>query len=101
LRGNMTVKVIGLIELIDSDAFEQYRRQVGQTVALYKGSINTRGVVNELFWNELHCAPFGAFVELSFLNQEDAHAWAHSPEYQNLVAIRNKAMKLTLFSASI
>jgi uncharacterized protein (DUF1330 family) len=97
----MTVKVIGLIELTDQAAFEQYRSQVGQTVALYKGSVDVRGVVNALFWNELDCAPFSAFVELSFSSQEDAHAWAHSPEYQALVAIRNKAMKLTLFSASI
>ena len=97
----MTVKVIGLIELTDSDAFEQYRSQVGQTVALYRGSIDARGIVNELFWNELDCTTFGAYVELSFSSQEDAHAWAHSPEYQALVAIRNQAMKLTLFSASI
>jgi uncharacterized protein (DUF1330 family) len=97
----MTVKVIGLIELTDQDAFEQYRSQVGKTVALYKGTIDARGLVNEFFWNELHCAPFSAFVELSFASQEDAHAWAHSPEYQAIVAIRNKAMKLTLFSASI
>jgi uncharacterized protein (DUF1330 family) len=97
----MPVKVIGLIELTDQAAFEQYRSQVGQTVALYKGSIHARGIVNELFWNELDCAPFSTFVELHFSSQEDAHAWAHSPEYQALVATRNQAMKLTLFSASI
>ena len=97
----MTVKVIGLIELTDQNAFEQYRKQVGQTVELYKGSILHRGSVTEVFWNELNCAKFSSFVELSFPNQEDAHAWAHSPEYQTLVAIRNKAMKLTLFAATI
>jgi uncharacterized protein (DUF1330 family) len=97
----MTVKVIGLIELIDQNAFEQYRKQVGQTVELYKGSILHRGSVTEVFWNELNCAKFSSFVELSFSSQEDAHAWAHSPEYQTLVAIRNQAMKLTLFAATI
>jgi uncharacterized protein (DUF1330 family) len=97
----MTVKVIGLIELTDQNAFEQYRKQVGQTVELYKGSILHRGSVTEVFWNELNCAKFSSFVELSFPSQQDAQAWAHSPEYQTLVAIRNKAMKLTLFAATI
>ena len=97
----MTVKVIGLIELTDQNAFEQYRSRVGQTVELYKGSIQNRGSVTEIFWNELNCARFNAFVELTFPSPEDAKAWAHSPEYQTLVAIRNKAMKLTLFAATI
>ncbi|ANI99236.1 hypothetical protein A8O14_03440 [Polynucleobacter wuianus] len=97
----MAIKVIGLIELTNSAAFEQYRSQVGQTVAQYKGSIEHRGVITEVFWNELACKPFSAFVELHFPSKEDARAWAHSPEYQSLVAIRNQAMNLTLFGVAI
>ena len=97
----MTVKVIGLMELTDQKAFELYRSKVGQTVELYKGSIENRGTVTEVFWNELNCTRFGAFVELTFPSQEDAKAWAHSSEYQALVAIRKEAMKLTLFTATI
>jgi len=97
----MMVKVIGLIELRDEGAFEQYRSQVGQTVELYKGSINNRGSVVDVFWNELGCAPFSAFVELEFPSTKDAETWANSPEYQALVPIRNKAMKLTLLSIAI
>jgi len=95
------VKVIGLIELTDQSAFEQYRSQVSQTVKLYRGSIKNRGSVTELLWNELGCAPFSAFVELEFPAAEDAHTWANSSEYQSLVPIRSKAMKLTLFSVTI
>jgi len=97
----MSVKVIGLMKLKDQEAFSQYRNQVGQTVERYRGNIQARGAVTELFWNELECAPFNAFVELNFPSSEDAHAWAHSPEYQELVAIRNKAMQLTLFGINI
>jgi len=97
----MTVKVIGLIELIDQAAFEQYRSKVGQTVSQYKGSIEHRGVVTEVFWNELPCQPFSAFVELHFPSKEDAHTWAKSPEYQSLVGIRNQAMRLTLFGVAV
>ena len=95
------VKVIGLIELRDEGAFEEYRSQVGQTVELYKGSIKNRGSVADVFWNELDCAPFSAFVELEFPSAKDAKTWANSPEYQALLPIRSKAMKLTLFSAAI
>lgn len=97
----MSVKVIGLIELKDQAAFEQYRSQVGQTVAQYKGTIAHRGAVTEVFWNELACKPFSAYVELHFPSKEDAHAWANSPEYQSLVAIRQQAMSLTLFSVTL
>lgn len=97
----MAIKVIGLIELTDQAAFEQYRSQVGKTVEQYGGSIQNRGTITEVFWNELGCTPFSAYVELAFPKQEDAHAWAHSPEYQALVGIRSKAMKLTLFGVSI
>jgi uncharacterized protein (DUF1330 family) len=95
------VKVIGLIKLRDENAFEQYRSQVGQTVELYKGSIKNRSSVADMFWNELDCASFSAFVELEFPSTKDAKTWANSPEYQALVPIRNKAMKLTLFSIAI
>ena len=94
----MTIKVIGLIQLQDPEAFEQYRSQVGDTVARYAGTITTRGAFNDFLWNELECQPFNAFVELEFPDLAHSQAWANSPEYQGLLAIRNKAMKLTLFS---
>jgi uncharacterized protein (DUF1330 family) len=97
----MSIKVIGLMELRDPTAFEDYRKQVGQTVELYKGIIYARGLITEIFWNELNCNPFSAYVELHFPSQEDAHNWTKSPEYQALVPIRNQAMKLTLFGVNI
>lgn len=96
----MTIKVIGLIQLNDPEAFETYRSQVGATVALYQGTIASRGSFNTFFWNELQCDAFSAFVELEFPSVSDSQAWASSPEYQNLLPVRSKAMKLTLFSVS-
>ncbi|MDP3620801.1 MAG: DUF1330 domain-containing protein [Polynucleobacter sp.] len=94
----MTVRVMGLIELQDPSAFDVYRQHVGATVEQYGGQICARGIASHFFWNELECAPFSAFVELSFPSANHAHSWAHSPEYQALIPIRNKAMTLTLFS---
>jgi uncharacterized protein (DUF1330 family) len=94
----MAVRVLGLIELQDASAFEEYRGQVGLTVTQYGGRIVERGACETVFWNELRCAPFSAYVELQFPTSADATRWAQSPEYQALIPIRNKAMKLTLFS---
>lgn len=94
----MAIKVIGLIQLNDLEAFEEYRSQVGDTVSLYQGKVLSRGTFNTFLWNELKCGPFSAVVELEFPDIEHSASWANSPEYQNLLAIRSKAMKLTLFS---
>ena len=97
----MSIKVIGLIQLNDLEAFEEYRSQVGDTVALYQGKIASRGSFNTFLWNELNCDPLSAFVELEFPSLADSQAWAGSPEYQNLLPVRTEAMKLTLFSISV
>jgi uncharacterized protein (DUF1330 family) len=94
----MAVHVLGLIELQDPSAFEEYRKQVGATVEQYGGRIMQRGVRGEIFWNELECKPFSAYVQLEFPAAIDAQRWATSPEYLALVPIRNRAMNLTLFS---
>ena len=94
------IKVIGLIELNNPDAFEKYRSQVGDTVARYGGKITTRGTFTNFLWNELECKPFSAFVELEFPDLAHSQSWASSPEYQSLIPIRSEAMKLTLFSVT-
>jgi uncharacterized protein (DUF1330 family) len=97
----MTIKVIGLIQLNDLEAFEEYRSQVGDTVELYQGKIASRGSFNTFLWNELNCESFNAFVELEFPSLSDSQAWANSAEYQSLLPVRSKAMKLTLFSVNV
>ena len=94
----MAVHVLGLIELQDPLAFEEYRAQVGTTVEQYGGRVRQRGVCSDIFWNELGCKPFSDYVQLEFPTAIDAQRWANSPEYLALVPIRNKAMQLTLFS---
>ena len=94
----MSVKVIGLIKVIDELAFEEYRSQVSQTVELYDGKVLTRGVRSKTLWNQLNCEEFNGFVEIEFQSESAADRWANSPEYQALIQVRTKAMKLTLFS---
>jgi uncharacterized protein (DUF1330 family) len=91
------MKVIGLIKVLNQEAFEVYRSQVGQTVALYRGSIEFRGRPKLIPWNELGISEFDSFVELSFPSKEDAERWSTSPEYRALLTVRSSAMALTLF----
>ena len=93
----MAVNVLGLIQLKDPSAFEEYRKQVGATVEQYGGRITQRGLRGDVFWNELECKPFSAYVQLEFPAAIDAQRWATSPEYLALAPIRNQAMQLTLF----
>ena len=92
------MKIIGLVKVLDPAAFEDYRSQVGATVALYGGEIVSRAKVSEIVWNELNCEGFEAIVELSFPSDAAAKKWMQSPEYSALLEVRSKAMRLTLFS---
>lgn len=92
------MKVIGLINILDPQAFESYRSQVGTTVEHYNGKISFRGEKKRMLWNELKCEDFDAYVELEFPTEDDAYRWANSPEYIKLLVVRAKAMQLTLFS---
>ena len=94
----MSIKVIGLIKVQDEIAFEEYRGQVSKTIELYGGKVLTRGVKSKTFWNQLNCEEFSGFVEIEFQTESAAHQWANSNEYQALLQVRTKAMKLTLFS---
>jgi len=94
------MKVVGLIALKDAEAFERYRSQVGQTIACFGGTVVFRGTRDQVFWNELGCAEFNAFVEIDFPTPEAATQWANSPEYGALLAVRSEALSVTLFGVT-
>lgn len=94
------MKIIGLIKVLDQAAFEIYRSQVGQTVALYHGKVEFRAEKRLMPWNELRIDDFDAFVEVVFRTHADAESWTISPEYAALLPIRSKAMSVTLFGVS-
>ena len=91
------MKVIGLISVKDSKAFDLYKSGVGETIALYGGTVRFRGQKVKDYWNELPCPEFEGFVEIDFPSEVEATRWAKSPQYQALLAVRSQAMRLTLF----
>ena len=93
----MSVTVIGIFKTLGAEDFELYRSQVGASIALYGGTVVRRGECATPFWNQLNADPFDTFVELSFAHIDDANRWADSPEYAQLLPVRDRAMQLTLF----
>jgi uncharacterized protein (DUF1330 family) len=91
------VAFMGLIKSLDQQALTDYLSKVGQTVELFGGSIAARGKTLTPIWNELNCESFDAYVEVCFDSVERGTEWANSPQYQNLLPVRNKAMQVTFF----
>jgi len=94
----VTVKLIGLIRLVDQVAFDEYRGKVGQTVEKFRGRVTWRGSVVQCYWNELACDAFDSFVELEFPTLEDSARWVGSEDYGKLLDVRSRAMRLTLLA---
>jgi uncharacterized protein (DUF1330 family) len=97
----MACKVIGLIQVKNQEAFDNYRTQVPGTIKAYGGEVLGRGVVGTLLWNELNCEGFQLTVEIIFPDVRAAQGWAESREYQELLAVRSEAIRLTLFVVDI
>lgn len=84
---------IGHIRVKKADAWEQYRRKVGSTIAQYGGTVLFRGRRLKTFSGEmLH----ENMVTLQFEDIDAANRWHNSPEYQALVPIREQGADVTL-----
>ncbi len=93
----MSITVIGIFKVKDTLDFEDYRSKVGSTIQLYGGTVASRGSCDIPFWNQVNDQELDTCVELTFPTIEDAKRWANSPEYGDLLPVRNRAMQLTLF----
>jgi uncharacterized protein (DUF1330 family) len=89
----MSAHYIGLIEVIDRDAWQQYVSAVGATIALYGGEVLFRGRMLEMKSGE---HPHSLSVALRFPDVASATRWHDSPEYQAIVPIRDKGARVLL-----
>jgi len=88
--------VMGDIEVTGPTAFQEYRNRVGATVEQYGGTFVVRGGrvnLKEGDWQPRH------LLMLEFPSLEQAERWYNSPEYQPLIAIREKAARTHLIIA--
>jgi uncharacterized protein (DUF1330 family) len=87
--------VVAEVAIQDADAFmRDYAPKVAGTLEPYGGRFLTSGKLTALEGNVPQ-----RFVIIAFDSVEKAHGWYDSPAYQQLVSIRQKTARSTLFIA--
>ncbi len=82
--------ILDVVEVIDKEAYAQYREKVPPIVEKFGGRYLVRGgeikaVIGD--WKP------GRIIVLEFPSHEHIQKWFNSPEYAPLAAIREKATK--------
>jgi len=81
------------LEVTDSAAFEEYRKQVPATIEKYGGRFVVRGGTCETLEGDWHPK---RVVVVEFPSMEQARRWYRSPEYAPLLALRLKSSRSKL-----
>ena len=77
--------VIAEVQVTDPERYEEYRRQVEDTIAAYGGKYLVRGGMAEAVEGD---APRGRLVVVEFESYERAKAWYDSEAYAGPKALR-------------
>jgi uncharacterized protein (DUF1330 family) len=91
----MAAYLYGNIEITDPALYEEYRRDVPAVIAAHGGRYLVRGGAVKVL--EGNGVPQRQVI-LEFPDMAQLEAFYHSPEYQRLVAIRQRAASGTLFA---
>lgn len=83
----MPAYVIADLEITDTDAFAEYGKQAGATVAQYGGRYLVRGGNPQNLEGDWRP---GRVTVVQFESVEQARAWWFSPEYEALKPIRQR-----------
>jgi len=86
----MSAYVIGEIEVTDSAAYDDYRKQVLATIEKYGGRFAVRGGAVEPLeggWSPKR------IVVVQFPSMDQARKWYRSAEYAPLIELRQKASR--------
>jgi uncharacterized protein (DUF1330 family) len=92
----MAAYIIADIEVIDRAGFAEYQQKVPATITPYGGRYLVRGGATETLegaWSPKRC------IVLEFPSMDQLKTWYASPEYQPLIAIRERTTKSNLVAA--
>ena len=92
----MSCTVVGLLTILDPNAFETYRDAVPDTLTPYQGELLGRGVHAHTLANEHSLEAIDGVALIKFPSAELAQAWATGPEYQAILPVRNQGIRLSL-----
>jgi uncharacterized protein (DUF1330 family) len=83
----MAAYVIVDVEVLNPEPYEEYRKQVPATLQPYGGRFIVRGGKYQTLEGEWEPQ---RIVVLEFPSMEQARAWYNSPEYQDVMSIREE-----------
>ena len=91
----MTAYLISQVEILDQDAWEEYRVRAGRLLREAGGRFLVRGAVAEVIesdWPAQEPPPQNVIV-LEFPDTETLHAWYETPAYAEALAFRKVAVR--------
>ena len=91
----MAAYVIGHITVKNPEKWEEYRMRVPATLAPWSGKVILRGKRVAVLTGE---HPYTDAVVIRFPDAEAIAMWYRSPEYQELIPIREQAAEMVLIS---
>lgn len=91
----MAAYLIANVEVTNVEAYAEYRRQVPAVVAAYGGRFLVRGGAVRRLEGE---AELSRVVVIEFASMAQLEAFYDSPEYQPLIALRQRASRSSLFA---
>jgi len=86
----MSAYLVAVVEVTDPEGYKKYAVRAPETISKYGGRYLVRGAepdVQEGDW------PLDRLVVLEFPDAEAARRFYHSPEYQEIVPLRQAASK--------
>lgn len=98
----MTAYLISQVEVLDAEAWENYRTHAARATARFGGRYLVRGALAEVIeadWPAQEPPPQTVIVT-EFPSMEALHDWYASPEYAEALAFRAVAIKRRLIFAA-
>jgi uncharacterized protein (DUF1330 family) len=91
----MPAYLIGHIAVKDPTQWQTYVAGVKESLAPFKAEIVFRGECNSVLAGR---HPYQQAVVIRFVDQEELQGWFHSPSYQALIPIRDRAAEVVIVS---
>jgi uncharacterized protein (DUF1330 family) len=93
--------LISQVEVLDPEAWENYRARAAPAIAQYGGRYLVRGAAAEVIEADWPAEepPSQTVIVAEFPSMNDLHAWYASPEYAEAFAYRAAAVKRRLIFA--
>ena len=91
----MTALIVIELTVKNSDKLKEYSAQTPAILKKFNGELLIKGKTSLLHDSANLSPAYDTMVVFQFPSKEDASAWYNSPEYQELLGLRDEAMSST------